>query len=236
MLAIWKREVQSYFLSPVAYVFIGFFMLVCGIFFATGNILTQNASFNATLGTISFLFMMVVPILTMRLLSEERKNKTDQLLLTAPVSVSAIVVGKYLAAVTVFLITLVISLVYPLVLAIFGQPSFGEIFAGYIGFFLLGCALISVGVFISALTESQVIAAVATFFILLILWTGNFASSLVKVEWIATVLKWLSVYTRFAPFTGGVLPLTPTVYFISFSAIFVFLAVRSVERRRWSKG
>ncbi len=236
MFAIWKREVQSYFLSPVAYIFIGFFMLVCGIFFATGNILPQNASFNATLGTISFLFLMVVPILTMRLLSEERKNKTDQLLLTSPVSVSAIVVGKYLAAVTVFAVTLLVSLVYPLVLAIFGQPSFGEIFTGYIGFFLLGCALISIGVFISALTESQVIAAVSTFFILLILWSGSFAISLVKVPWIAAVLKWLSVYTRFVPFTTGVLSLTPTVYFISFSAIFVFLAIRSVERRRWSQG
>lgn len=235
MIAIWKREVQSFFLSPIAYIFIGAFMLIAGIFFSVYNIASMSASFNSTLGTMSFVFMLVVPVLTMKLFSEERKNRTDQLLLTSPVSVWDIVLGKYLAAVTVFAVTLLISLIFPIILSLFGQPAYGEIITGYIGFFLLGSALISIGVFISSVTESQVIAAIGTFFILLLIWMGDYAISLVKIPEIVRILRWVSLYTRFDPYTVGKLSLTPTFYFISFIGIFVYLTVRNVERRRWSE-
>ncbi len=236
MIAVWKRELQSYFLSPLAYIFIGAFMIIAGIMFSSGNIRANNVSFNSTLGSLTFIFMLLVPILTMKLISEDKKSKTDQLLLTAPITVPSIVLGKYLAAVTVFVVTLIISFVFPIILAIFGSPAFGEIISGYIGFFLLGCALIAVGLFVSSITESQVIAALVTFFILLIMWMGDIAISLIPYPFIIDIIQWLSVYTRLRLFSMGLLSLTPTIYFISFIVVFLFLAIRSMEKRRWSEG
>lgn len=236
MLAIWKKELQAYYLSPIAYVFTGVFLLVSGLFFTLYNVLSYSASFLNTLSSLTFLFMLVVPILTMRLLSEERLNKTDQLLLTAPVTLTAVVVGKYMAAVTVFLLTLVISLVYPLVLTIFGNPAFGEILTGYIGFFLMGSAIISVGVLMSALTESQVTAAVTTFGILLFLQLIEYVAPNLDIAWLVTAFNWLSLYSRFDSFAAGLLALVPCLYYISFISVFLFLTIRVMDRRRWSEG
>jgi ABC-2 type transport system permease protein len=172
----------------------------------------------------------------MKLLSEDRKSKTDQLLLTSPVSIFSIVLGKYLAAITVFVATLILSLVFPIILSIFGMPALGEIVAGYLGFFLMGSALIAVGVFISSITESQVIAALVTFFVLLLMWIGNVALSLISNRILVSVLEWFLVYSRINSFVLGLLSIPHIVYFISFSFVFLFLAVRSTERRRWSEG
>jgi ABC-2 type transport system permease protein len=236
MLAVWKREVQSYFLSPLAYIFIGAFMVVAGIMFTANNVMAMSVSFSNTLSSMTFVFMLLVPLLTMKLLSEDRKSKTDQLLLTSPVSIFSIVLGKYLAAITVFVATLILSLVFPIILSIFGMPALGEIVAGYLGFFLMGSALIAVGVFISSITESQVIAALVTFFVLLLMWIGNVALSLISNRILVSVLEWFLVYSRINSFVLGLLSIPHIVYFISFSFVFLFLAVRSTERRRWSEG
>jgi ABC-2 type transport system permease protein len=236
MLAVYKRELQGYFYSPIAYVFMGIFLLVSGVFFAMSNILADQANFNGMLGSISFLFMLCVPILTMRLMSEERKNKTDQLLLTSPLSITDIVMGKFFAACTVFLATLVITAIYPIVLFLFGNPSIIEILTGYLGFFLLGVSLISVGVFISALTENQVTSAVITFGVLLLLYIGSsWLTQIIGIAWIVSILQWFSVYDRLQPFTNSVLSVTQIIYYISFAAVFIFLSIRTVERRRWSE-
>lgn len=236
MIAVWKREVQSYFLSPLAYVFMGAFMVIAGIMFSANNIQYRSVSFSSTLSSMTFVFMLLVPLLTMKLLSEERKSKTDQLLLTAPVSITSIVLGKYFAALTVFLATLILSIIFPIILSIFGMPAMGEIVAGYIGFFLLGSALIAVGVFISSITENQVIAALVTFFVLLVMWIGNVAISSISQRWVAAILEWFLVYSRISPYSMGLLSLTTTIYFISFALVFLFLTVRNVEKRRWSEG
>lgn len=236
MLAVWKKEVQSYFLSPIAYIFMAVFMLVTGLFFVLTNVLGQSAEFNSTLSNIAFMFILVVPVLTMRLLSEEKRSKTDQLLLTSPISLTAVVVGKYLAALTVFAATLVLSLVYPLVLAIFGNPAFGEIFAGYLGFALLGCSLIALGLFMSALCENQVTAAVSTFGVILVVWMGSSILSSINIPWLNSMLSWLAIYGRFTGFVQGIIGLAPTFYYLSVSALFVFLTIRTVEKRRWSEG
>ncbi|MCK5128840.1 MAG: ABC-2 transporter permease [Clostridiales bacterium] len=236
MIAIWKREVQSYFFSPLAYIFIGAFMIIAGVMFSSGNVIARNVSFNATLNSLTFIFMLLVPILTMKLISEDKRNKTDQLLLTAPLTVPAIIMGKYLAAVTVFAVTLIVSFVFPVILSIYGMPAYGEIVAGYIGFFLLGCALIAVGVFISSITESQVISALVTFFVLMIMWMGNIAVYLIPSQLVITIIEWLSVYTRLNLFAIGIISLTPIIYFLSYVVIFLFLAIRSMEKRRWSEG
>jgi len=236
MWAVFKREVQSYFFSPLGYVIMGFFLLVSGFFFTANNIFPMNSSFNAVLGNTSFIFLMLVPILTMRLLSEEKKTKTDQMLITSPLSLTAIVLGKYFAAVSVFLATLVISFVYPIILLTLGQPSVGEIVAGYIGFFLMGCTFIAVGLFISALTENQITAATSTFGVLLLLWVIDWVVPNINSPAVVSIIEWVSVLKRFSSFMMGVLSPSPIIYYLSFSALFVFLTIRVIEKRRWSEG
>jgi ABC-2 type transport system permease protein len=236
MWAVYKREVKSYFLSPLGYVVMGFFLLVSGFFFTANNIFPMSSDFNAVLGNTSFIFMMLVPILTMRLLSEEKKTKTDQMLITSPLSLTAIVVGKYLAAVSVFLITLVVSFVYPIILLAFGQPSVGEMVSGYIGFFLMGCTFIAVGLFISALTENQITAATSTFGILLLLWVIDWVTPNINSPVVVSIVEWISVLKRFSNFMMGVLSPSPIIYYLSFTALFVFLTIRVIEKRRWSEG
>jgi ABC-2 type transport system permease protein len=178
MIAILRRELKAYFTSPIGYIFMGFFILLSGIFFAGGNLLRADPSYTAMLGSITFVFLIVVPILTMRLISEDMKQKTDQLLITSPLSITGIVLGKYLAAVVVFLLTLVITLVYPLILSFFtfAGLAWWEIVGGYIGFFLLGSCFIAVGLFFSSLTDNQLIAAVVTFAALLVIWILDWVS------------------------------------------------------------
>lgn len=170
MFAILSKEFKSYFYSATAYIFMGVFLLITGIFFAIYNLLSANSGYTNVLSSISFIFLILVPILTMRIISEETKQKTDQLLLTAPVTVTDIVVGKYFAAVGLFLITLLITVINPLILRLFGDIEVAHIIGSYIGFALLGSCFISVGIFISALTDNQVVAAAGTFGALLILW------------------------------------------------------------------
>lgn len=170
MLAIFVKELKSYFTSSIGYIFMGIFLLISGVFFALSNLLSGSPSYNTVLQNITFVFLLIVPVLTMKIISEETKSKTDQLLLTSPIKVNDIVIGKYLAAVCLFLISILITALYPLVLSRFGDVSFSETFTGYVGLFLLGACLISVGVFISALTENQVAAAVGTFGVLLCIW------------------------------------------------------------------
>ena len=156
MKAIFKKEFKSYFLSPIGYIFVGVFIILSAVFFLNGSLLYGAADIDILFSNINVICVFLVSILTMRLLSEERNKKTDQLLLCAPVSVTEIVVGKYLAAMAVFGVTMVITFVYPAVLCIFGEPSMSEIIGSYIGFILLWGAFISIGVLVSALTESQV--------------------------------------------------------------------------------
>jgi len=170
MLAIFGKEIKAYFCSATGYVFIGVFLLICGIFFANYNLLPASPLYSNVLSSMTFLFLILVPILTMKLLAEEKYQKTDQLLLTSPLSVSEIVIGKYLASVSLFLITLLITVLYPLILSRFGTIPIGEITATYIGFALMGAAFISVGIFVSSFTENQAIAAAASFGILLLIW------------------------------------------------------------------
>ncbi|SKB00411.1 ABC-2 type transport system permease protein [Caloramator quimbayensis] len=170
MLAVFRRELKSYFTTPIGYVFMGVFLLISGIFFSLMNLLQNDGNYVNVLNTIVFIFLFLVPILTMRTLSEEKKNKTEQLLLTSPISIWDIVFGKFLASATLFFITLVITLIYPLIIKFNGYIAPSEVLCTYIGFFLIGCSFIAVGTFISSLTENQISSAIGTFGALLILW------------------------------------------------------------------
>ena len=177
MTAVYKRELRSYLTSMVGYLFIFFILLLTGIYFSAYQLAAAYPKFEYTLSALTFVFLISVPILTMRVLAEERKQKTDQLLLTAPVSVGQIVLGKYLALVTIFAIPMVIMCFYPLLMSKFGTVSFAGAYTGILGFFLLGCANLAIGVFVSSLTESQVIAAVLTFVFLFAFYMMNGISS-----------------------------------------------------------
>lgn len=170
MFAVLKKEMKTYFSSLTGYIFMGFFLILSGIFVSLYNLYTGSPNYNNVLSSINFIFLFLVPVLTMRLMSEEQKQKTDQLLLTSPLSIWDIVLGKYFAAVGVFALTLLITCIYPIILSFFGKLAVAKIIGGYIGFFLLGCAFISIGLFVSSKTDNQVISAVVTFGVLLFIW------------------------------------------------------------------
>lgn len=170
MAAIYKRELRSYFTSPMGYIVIAFLLLMVGIYFTAYNLIGGYPWFGSMLSGTTFVFLILVPVLTMRLMAEERRQKTDQLLLTAPVSIGDIVLGKYFAVLTVFAIPVAVLCLYPLLLLSFGKgtQSLMMDYIGIFGFFLLGAANLAIGMFISSLTESQVLASVLTFLVLLL--------------------------------------------------------------------
>lgn len=168
MLAIYKKELKSYFTSMIGYVFIAFFLVIVGIYYVVYNLINQYANFEYVLSGVSFIFILLVPILTMRLMAEDKRQKTDQLLFTSPLSIGKIIAGKFMAVFTVFLIAMAVICVYPLVLIQFGAVPLKIAYTAILGFTLLGGAYIALGLFISALTESQLVAAVISFVAILI--------------------------------------------------------------------
>lgn len=234
MIAIWKREYQSYFHSVIGYVFIGVFLIFASCLFLFNNIAPLSSELQNMFSSLTFILTFLVPILTMRLFSEERKTKTDQILITAPVSVWDIVLGKYLAAMSVFAIALIGALVFPILLFWFGRPEIGVFCTIYLGFFLLGGVFIALGLFISTLTENQVISAILTFgFLLLIQWWDAF-QGMVANDWFNRIWKWFSLLQRYHGFTFGVFNIEHLVFFLSLIFVFLLWTVHRIEKRRWS--
>ncbi|MEG0230026.1 MAG: ABC transporter permease, partial [Oscillospiraceae bacterium] len=192
MVAIFKRELSSYFTSPIGYVFLGIFYVISG-FFLFSTILSGTTDMSFIFSGMFIVLVFLVPILTMRLLSEEKKQKTDQVLLTSPVNLFSIVIGKYLAAFTVFLCGLSITLIYALVLA-GNSTSFDwlVVFGNYIGIILLGGCFIAIGLFVSSLTENQMISAIGSFAIMLALFLIDQLASFIPVDFIKTILQSIS--------------------------------------------
>ncbi len=182
MIAVMLRELGSYFRTPVGYIFTGLFLFVAGFFFTVGNLLADSSYYASFLQSILFLYLFAVPLLTMRLLSEERRRRTDQLLLTCPITVTAIVLGKFFAAFVVFLLTLSVTVSYAVVIHVFGDLEVGRTVGAYLGFVLLGAAFIAVGVLVSAASTSQIGAAILTFFVLLLIWFLNLVRMVVPTD------------------------------------------------------
>lgn len=238
MTAIYKRELAGYFKSMVGYVFMFFVFLIVGIYFNAYNLSYGYPSLNVTLNSITFVFLIVVPILTMRVLSEERRQKTDQLLLTAPVSIEKIVCGKFFALVTVYMIPMLVICLYPLIMHQFGSISFSQNYTAILGFFLLGAANIAIGLFISSLTENQIVAAVLTFVVMFLCYIMSGIESLLPSSLsggvIMAILEAINIDSHFQAFIDGTFDLTAVLYFISVMFIFMFLTVQSMKKRRWS--
>ena len=232
MKAIWKREMQGYFYTPVGYVFLGVFLTVSSVMFYMAILSQRSGDLPAFIGEMSYLWMLLSPVLTMRLLAEERQKKTDQLLLTSPVSLPGIVAGKYLAAVTVLLIASGLTVLYVMIVAIYGTVFPAELAVNYLGFVLLGCDFAALGLFLSSCAATPAIAAVLAFGANFLLWILDLLETSVQVRWIATALKFISLYNRNEPFLMGQLSFSGVFYDLSFIAVFLALTVYRMDRRR----
>ena len=237
MLAIYKKELRSYFTSATGYVFIAAFLAVSGFLFSMFTMQYATAGDDIDLGTyyitVMFMCSILVPLLTMKSFSEERKLKTEQLLLTSPVSLGSMVGAKFLAAYTMFAGTFLISCFDYVVLFRYGDPTPGILFGYTIAMLLLGAAFVAIGIFVSSLTENQLTAAVGTIAILIFMLMINFLNEYIDFAAVRVVLNWLSIYSRFFNFTYGIFDFAALVYYASISIVFLFLTVRVYEKRRW---
>lgn len=234
MTAIFKREYKSFFLTPIGYVFCGVFALIAGIFFLLGNVFAGYGDLKPLFANILSILMFIIPALTMKLLSEEKKLKTDQVLLTSPVSVSDIVLGKFFAAGSVFLTALVFTLPYVFIVAFAGQLEIWSVLGNYLAITLVAGIFISIGLMISAVTENQLIAAVGTFIALLSLsFLDSFAYSSTNIA-LQKIGLWLSVYNRYNNFTLGIFNIADIIFYCSMIIVFLFFTMRIIEKRRYS--
>lgn len=235
MWAIYKRELRSYFITPIGYIFAGMFIAVSGALFAYTTLLKQDSAGLYTYFVLLLLvFCVLLPLLTMKLFAEERKSRTEQMLLTAPVTLTGIVCAKFFAAFTIFAVSLAVNSLNFVLLYRYGSPNLAVILTNILGLFLVGAAFIALGLFLSALTENQLIAAVSSIAIIAVLLLLTLLAQKIPFEWLRVVIRWFSVVDRYTPFTVGYFDIPALIYFISFACVFLFLTVRVYEKRRWS--
>jgi len=252
---IYKRELKSYFSTPIAYIILGAFLFFTGFFFY--NILSyfslaciqsmQYAQMYRRPPTpmnvnswvvqpffynLAVISLFLIPLLTMRSFAEEKRLGTLELLITAPISNTALVLGKFLAAYTMFLVMLGFTFIYQAILFILGEPDFMPILTGYIGFALMGAGFVALGLFMSAITENQILSAILSFGALLVFWVVNWAS-VVSGGWLSEALNYLSVSTHFGFFARGVVDSSGIIYFLSFATLGLFLTGQALESWRW---
>ena len=255
MFAIYRKEMRSYFINPIGYVYLGVFLVFSALLFCYTTLIAGSYD---TAGYFTFLvvsFIVLIPILTMRLFAEERKMRTEQLLLTAPVTLTGMVLGKYFAALTIYVSGVLVSCINFLPLYLIahqerlGQsstlthigPLTGEIVGSVLVVILIGAALIAVGTFISALTENQLSSAIITIGVIAVMVLLSALNLLTDADGqpvignyaVRTVIDWFSILGRFAAFTNGIFDYAAVLYYISLAFIFLFLTVRVYEKRRW---
>ncbi len=255
ILAIYRREMGSYFVSPIAYIVVGFFLLVAGYFFYVylANIMQramimqmqQQMSQDMDVpglviryffGAVSFIILFMIPMLTMGIYAEERKRGTMELLMTSPITELQIVLGKFLAALSLFLIMLAPTFIYQMIMASYSDPGlpWRVLMSSYLGTVLLGAVLIAIGSFISSLTESQIIAAVATFAVFLLLWVLDFGAGRSSTT-TGEILQYLSILRHYDDFTRGVIDTSSVVFYVSLTVLGLFLTLRTLDSMRWRR-
>ena len=233
MIAVWKREMQSYYLTPVGYVFMVVFLALSSVMFYLQILQQRSSDLMTFIGQMSYLWMLLSPVLTMRLLAEERQKRTDQLLLTSPVSLAGIVLGKYLAAVTVMLLTVLCTFAFVGIVVLYGKVYGGELMVGYLGFVLEGCAFLALDLFLSGCAHTPVTAAVMAFGANFVLWMMDMLVNVVKQTWLSETLSFLSLYGRNEPFLMGQLSFASIMYDVSFTLALLALTIHSLDSRRW---
>lgn len=231
--AIFKRELKAYFTAPIGFVVLAIFYFFASMFFSL-TFASGNPDLTTLFSSLFIIVLMIIPILTMRMFSEEKRLKTDQLLYTSPVDLKQVMFGKFFAALTVYACALGITVLFELIVAFYITPDWLVFIGNFLGLLLLGGAMISIGMFISATTESQLIAAIGTFFISMVLWMLDTISTVINNEVVSTVITWISFNSRYNSFTTGTFNYADLVFFISFIAIFMFLTVRILDKKRWA--
>ena len=232
--AILKRELGAYFNSATAYVVMAVYFFFSGLFFNFYCISSNSSSLSYVYGNMFYIILFLIPIITMKTFAEEKKQKSDQALLTAPTSLTEIVLGKFLGAFCLYAICSCIFLVYAVVISFFASPEWSVILCTFLGILLLGGALIAINVFISVLTESMVVAAVIGMGVGLVISMTNYLISLIQVDWIKNILNKINFLSYYENFTYGILSIVDVVFFLSVTALFLFFTVRVLEKRRWS--
>ena len=255
MLAIYKKEMRSYFINPIGYVYVGIFLVFSALLACYTTLISGSYDTSSYFETMIFAFIILIPLLTMRLFAEERKLRTEQLLLTAPVSITGMVLGKYLAALTLFVSTVLVSCINFLPIYLIARteragqsasmthigPVTAEVVGSLIALILLGAAFIAIGMLISSLTENQLSAAVLTIGVLCVMVVLNLVNNITDADGqqiissyaVRAVISWISVFSRYQNFTNGIFDFAALLYYASLSAVFVFLTVRVYEKRRW---
>lgn len=249
-----KKELQSYFSSPVAYVVITIFLIITGYSFynqfASFSTLSFQASTNPAIaqqqnllnitetvvrplfGYISMIMLLMMPLLTMRLFAEEKKSGTIELLLTYPISDIEVILGKFFACFVVFLLMLLLTFTYPGLLIMLGEPEIGPTITGYIGLIFMGAAFISLGIFTSSLTENQIIAATLSFGSLLLFFMMGYSVSMMGPT-LGNLMNYISMIQHLEGFAKGVVDTTDIIYYILFVTLFIFLTLRVLESKKW---
>lgn len=235
MLAVFKKELRSYFTSVIGYVFLVLFLALSAIILVTTTLYSMTADVTAFFMIMMFVSAIVLPLLTMKSFSEEKRSKTEQLLLTAPVSIIGIVMGKFLAAYTVFAACMVLDTLYCLVLMNYAVLKIGTLFGCLLAVLLVGLVYIAIGLFVSALTENQLTAAIGTMGIILAFLGIGLVAMVIPASYsVRYVFNFLSIFTRFQAFLSGYIDFASVIYYLSVAAIFIYLTIRIYDRRRYS--
>lgn len=221
-----------YFFSPVAYVAFAFYFLITGFFFSNNFLYAQIVDVRMIFGDMTFFYLFVIPLLTMRLVSDELRQGTDELLLTSPATITEIIFGKYMAALAIQLMMIVLTFIYPLIMGTYGDLDQPVMWLSYLSVFLLGSAMMAVGLFASTLSAHQMISGIAAFAILLLLWV---------IDWLGLSIfpsakDWFSQFSivqRGNNLQKGVFDLPDVLFYITFIAMFIVLSIQSLERKRW---
>ena len=235
MLAIFKREMRSYFTGVIGYVFLVLFLAVGGLLFCYTTLYSMSSSSSSYFLLMLLFSAVVLPLLTMKSFSEERKLRTEQLLLTSPVSIPSMVMGKFLASYVIFAGALVFNSLYFLILLPYAQVKIATVIGSLIALLLVGLVFIAIGLFVSSLTENQLTAAIGTIAIILVLLAIGFVNTLIPSNYaIRFVFDAISIFTRFQNFTNGIFDVASFVYYISVAAVFLYLTIRIYDRRRYN--
>ncbi len=232
MLAIYKRELASYFINPIGYVFVAVYLIISGALFAATTMFKMSSDITPYFSYMLFAFVVLLPLLTMRSFSEERKTRTEQLILTSPVTLFGIVIAKFLAAMTIFVSCQLVASLAFIILSRYAVIKAAIFFGNLFAVLLVGMAFIAVGIFVSAITENQLAAAVGTVGLLLAFLLVGYLNTVINVYWIRFLLDCVSIWSRFQNFGQGVFDLAALFYYISVSFVFLLLTVRIYDRRR----
>lgn len=245
MTAIFKREIRSYFTSPLGYVFLAVFYGFSGLFLWDMTLKTGSADMSGVFLWMFFVMIVLIPVLTMRTMADDKRQKTDQLTLTSPVSLFGLVTGKFLAVFVIFLMAVAILLIYAIGLSaavdstaaqtgVESNFAWASVFGNLFGISLIGAVFISVGIFISSLTENQMIAAIGSIGSNIVLCLFDIIASYVEIDWLQEFLMSLSLFYKYQEFTYGIFSLKNIVFLLSLVILFNFFTMRILERRRWS--